>query len=74
MASFDDAKSNLQVFAHYSNIAAQGYRELHEGQKVEVSKMAFPHRTPDHWLTHCLKKFDVTQGIREPQAGNIRAI
>jgi CspA family cold shock protein len=22
------------VFAHYSNIAAQGYRELHEGQKV----------------------------------------
>ena len=23
------------VFAHYSNIAAQGYRELHEGQKVE---------------------------------------
>jgi cold shock protein len=23
------------VFAHYSNIAAQGYRELQEGQKVE---------------------------------------
>ncbi|KUN40468.1 cold shock domain protein CspD [Streptomyces longwoodensis] len=23
------------VFAHHSNIAAQGYRELHEGQKVE---------------------------------------
>ncbi|MFH0240958.1 cold-shock protein [Streptomyces sp. HK10] len=23
------------VFAHYSNIAAQGYRELHEGQEVE---------------------------------------
>ncbi|MEV7564672.1 cold-shock protein [Streptomyces tanashiensis] len=22
------------VFAHYSNIAAQGYRELREGQKV----------------------------------------
>ncbi|MBF8188677.1 cold-shock protein [Nonomuraea sp. K274] len=22
------------VFAHFSNIAAQGYRELHEGQKV----------------------------------------
>ena len=22
------------VFAHYSNIAAHGYRELHEGQKV----------------------------------------
>ena len=22
------------VFAHYSNIAAQGYRELQEGQKV----------------------------------------
>jgi cold shock protein len=22
------------VFAHYSNIAAQGFRELHEGQKV----------------------------------------
>ncbi|GGO17030.1 cold-shock protein [Microbispora rosea subsp. aerata] len=22
------------VFAHYSNIAARGYRELHEGQKV----------------------------------------
>jgi CspA family cold shock protein len=23
------------VFAHYSNIASQGYRELQEGQKVE---------------------------------------
>jgi cold shock protein len=23
------------VFAHYSNIAAQGFRELQEGQKVE---------------------------------------
>lgn len=23
------------VFAHYSNIAAQGFRELAEGQKVE---------------------------------------
>jgi len=23
------------VFAHYSNIAAEGYRELQEGQKVE---------------------------------------
>jgi cold shock protein len=23
------------VFAHYSNIAAQGYRELQEGQRVE---------------------------------------
>ena len=23
------------VFAHYSNIAAQGYRELNEGQKVQ---------------------------------------
>ena len=23
------------VFAHYSNIATQGYRELNEGQKVE---------------------------------------
>ncbi len=23
------------VFAHYSNIVAQGFRELHEGQKVE---------------------------------------
>jgi CspA family cold shock protein len=23
------------VFAHYSNIAAQGFRELHEGQKAE---------------------------------------
>jgi CspA family cold shock protein len=23
------------VFAHYSSIASQGYRELHEGQKVE---------------------------------------
>jgi cold shock protein len=23
------------VFAHYSNIAAQGFRELKEGQKVE---------------------------------------
>ncbi|MEO3810517.1 cold-shock protein [Sphaerisporangium sp. B11E5] len=23
------------VFAHYSNIAAQGYRELREGQKVQ---------------------------------------
>ncbi|MBC7267381.1 MULTISPECIES: cold-shock protein [Streptomyces] len=22
------------VFAHYSNIATQGFRELHEGQKV----------------------------------------
>ncbi|MFG3436492.1 cold-shock protein [Nonomuraea sp. NPDC047897] len=22
------------VFAHYSNIAARGFRELHEGQKV----------------------------------------
>ncbi|GAA1015703.1 MULTISPECIES: cold-shock protein [Streptomyces] len=22
------------VFAHYSNIVAQGFRELHEGQKV----------------------------------------
>jgi CspA family cold shock protein len=22
------------VFAHYSNIAGQGFRELHEGQKV----------------------------------------
>ncbi|MCK1797015.1 cold-shock protein [Streptomyces sp. XM4193] len=22
------------VFAHYSNISAQGFRELHEGQKV----------------------------------------
>lgn len=24
----------LDVFAHYSNIAAQGFRELREGQKV----------------------------------------
>ena len=25
------------VFAHYSNIAAQGYRELQEGQKVSFN-------------------------------------
>jgi cold shock protein len=29
----DDGGSD--VFAHYSNISAQGYRELQEGQRVE---------------------------------------
>jgi cold shock protein len=29
----DDGSAD--VFAHYSNIAAQGFRELQEGQKVE---------------------------------------
>jgi hypothetical protein len=56
MVSLDDTKRNLQVLTHYSNIAAQGYRELHEGQKVEVSKMTFLYRTPKGWLTHCLNK------------------
>ncbi|GAA2256391.1 cold-shock protein [Streptomyces ruber] len=40
------------VFAHYSNIAASGFRELQEGQKVT---------------------FDLTQGQKGPQAGNIIA-
>jgi CspA family cold shock protein len=26
---------STDVFAHYSNIAAQGFRELQEGQKVQ---------------------------------------
>ena len=30
------------VFAHYSNIAAQGFRELQEGQKVDVRRHAGP--------------------------------
>ncbi|MEV5704737.1 cold-shock protein [Actinoallomurus sp. NPDC052274] len=29
----DDGSND--VFAHYSNIAAQGFRELQEGQKVQ---------------------------------------
>ena len=28
-------RASPDVFAHYSNIAAQGFRELQEGQKVE---------------------------------------
>ncbi|MFF4603264.1 cold-shock protein [Streptomyces sp. NPDC001339] len=39
------------VFAHYSNIDASGFRELHEGQKVT---------------------FEVTQGLKGPQAEKIR--
>jgi CspA family cold shock protein len=41
------------VFAHYSNIDAQGFRELQEGQKVE---------------------FDITQGLKGPQAERIRPL
>ncbi|MFF4409649.1 cold-shock protein [Streptomyces sp. NPDC001262] len=33
------------VFAHYSNISAQGYRELNEGQKVTFD-IAQSHKGP----------------------------
>ncbi|MGW1200653.1 cold-shock protein [Streptomyces sp. NPDC002536] len=33
------------VFAHYSNISAQGYRELSEGQKVTF-EIAQSHKGP----------------------------
>ena len=41
------------VFAHYSAIAADGYRSLEENQRVE---------------------FDTTQGVKGPQAANVRPL
>jgi len=41
------------VFAHYSAIAARGFRTLEDNQRVE---------------------FDIAQGVKGPQAANIRPL
>ncbi len=45
------------VFAHYSNIAAQGYRELQEGQKVsfEITQARRARRRRTSFPPECMK-------------------